>query len=34
MMHDPEHPDYSAFHDCDHPRFAEVRAKYMRLMGA
>lgn len=34
MMHDPDHPDYAAFHDCDNPRFAEVRAKYMRLMGA
>lgn len=34
IMHDPEHPDYKAFHDCDDPRFGEVRAKYMRLMGA
>lgn len=34
MMHDTEHPDYVAFHDCDNPRFAEVRSKYMRLMGA
>ena len=34
MMHDPEHPDYAAFHDSDNPRFAEVRTKYMRLMGA
>lgn len=34
MMHDPEHPDYAAFHNSDDPRFAEVRTKYMRLMGA
>lgn len=34
IMHDPEHPDYKAFHDCDDPRFGEVRSKYMRLMGA
>lgn len=34
MMHDPEHPDYAAFHNSDDPRFAEARTKYMRLMGA
>lgn len=34
IMHDPEHPDYAAFHNSDDPRFAEVRTKYMRLMGA
>ena len=34
MRHDPEHPDFAAFHNSDDPRFAEVRTKYMRLMGA
>lgn len=33
MLTDPNHPDYAALDDPEHPRHMEANRKYNRLVG-